>query len=77
MDARPLRLSASATIGGLPEAIAFAAGSPTAIVENLTAPDTGDLTITVTDADGQRPQFQQWICASERAVVQQRGYDQW
>jgi hypothetical protein len=52
MDARPLRLSASGGVGGLPETIAFAAGSSTLVIEHLVAATGGDLTITISDSDG-------------------------
>ncbi len=43
----PLRLNASLPVFGLPELVAFDEGSPTLVIDGLTAEQTGDLTISV------------------------------
>jgi hypothetical protein len=43
----PLRLSASKPLSGLPDIVAFENGSPVLVIEDLTAAEAGDLTISV------------------------------
>ncbi len=54
MNDRPLlRLTASAPVGRLPETVHFVEGSPTLVVEGLSAAEPGDLTMSIGDAAGQ------------------------
>ena len=47
MGGGPLRLAASLPVSGLPESVMFESGSPTCIIEGLTAGRIGDLTISI------------------------------
>lgn len=51
MGGGPLRLAPSSPVSGLPETVRYENGSPTCIIEGLTAERTGDVTISVIGKD--------------------------